>query len=259
LPSARSASGPCRPWRRFVYRHWPREREGAIFTGPTGAEAARPAVELVPLARGENTTGSAAPRVSATSDLATLSARCSTLHALPRLPLTGWTHRNEQASGAAISSSRRYALLLPSDLPDCVADDSACRDRQHDRSSRRTHNSLSHSPAAQPALAADKSRRPGCAGALALAAEARYVGQTRTLSEFLFVRDRDRRVLDDRWNLRREGLLVGALRSVGLAEREKRFRALQSVASLRLPPLVSRTRGRHFHRPKWCRGCASGC
>jgi hypothetical protein len=62
------------------------------------------------------------------------------------------------------------------------------------------------------------------------------------LSEFLFVRDRDRRVIDDRWNSRREGLLVGALRSVGLAEREMRFCALQTVASLRLPPLVSRTR-----------------
>jgi len=56
-------------------------------------------------------------------------------------------------------------------------------------------------------------------------------------------------LFDDLLNSRREGLLVGALGSVGLAEREKRFRAVQAVASLRLPPLVSRTRGRHFHRP----------
>ena len=39
------------------------------------------------------------------------------------------------------------------------------------------------------------------------------------------------------------------MRSVGLAEREMRFHAVQAAASLRLPPLVLRTRGRHFHRP----------
>jgi hypothetical protein len=71
------------------------------------------------------------------------------------------------------------------------------------------------------------------------------------LSEFLLVRDRDRRVLDDRLNSRREGLLAaGSVRGFsGLGGIRTHSASGRPSATLRRTPLVSRTRRRHFHRP----------
>jgi hypothetical protein len=77
------------------------------------------------------------------------------------------------------------------------------------------------------------------------------LGRLQRLGEFPFVRDRDRLAIDERLKLDRFGFTGRRDRRVFVRTDWDQTASTSSrlLASLRFPPLVSRGRRRHFHRP----------
>jgi hypothetical protein len=174
-----------------VVRHWSREREGAVSTGPRDAETVRPNVELLLLARGE----------------------------LPRARLRYWFRPPPTLRHPWLAARRRHDCFLyrgPAGLPGmrgppktpfqahhaapCFSErpsrpqraDTTCQDRQHDRSSgRRTTRSLFHRLPNKRLQQTRAVARPS-AELWPLLLKRGTLGRLQRLGEFRFVRYRDR-------------------------------------------------------------------